>query len=615
MLNSWLEKFGMHAQVRSGLIVSGNTLDLHFNRHDKLMPFNEVLKDALLYLHEWSNAQTGFNHVVFYSLALGIQGVDLKTWEQIQGTRSANETTYDMGGVQEQTPSPTNAPIKVPEGEFFEVVAKTILSKKEGQKIAFVIDWSNYLFGPVNALNAQERQLLQTIGTTLRDAQTQSQHLLIFVVPAQNVLPPSLYLNNATITQIDVPGPHAKEREEAILAHKALFKVQQTLEPYSADLVEFGVQSEGLSLRDIQNLARLSRQQKNPLSVRALISLYKIGKKDSPWEKLDHKRLQEVKATLQKRLKGQDHAILAVDKILKRAYTGLSGLQHSSKAKSPKGVLFLVGPTGVGKTELARSLAEFLFGEEEACIRFDMSEFNHEHGDQRLVGAPPGYVGFEEGGQLTNAVQKRPFCLLLFDEIEKAHPKILDKFLQILEDGRLTDGKGQTVQFMDTFIVFTSNIGAAEIAKETDLNDPTIDHAKIQDQFKEKVRAHFNQELKRPELLGRIGEANIIPFNFIQDMEIFKDIVRIKLNPLEERLKEKWGIKEMSFVDQDKALDTLCGFVDRGHGGRGVLNVLTKHLMDPLADFLFAYATDERSLKGRTIQVVQAGKAFDFDLL
>ncbi|EFX41662.1 AAA-2 domain-containing ATPase [Helicobacter suis HS5] len=281
--------------------------------------------------------------------------------------------------------------MKVPEEEFFEVVAKTLTSEKQNQKIAFVIDWSNYLFGPANALTAQERRLLQTIGTSLRDAQkARSQHLLVFIMPTQNVLPPSLYLNNAAIAQVPIPYPSAKEREEAILANKTVFKVQQDLEPNSADLVEFGVQSDGLSLKDIQNLAYLSSQQKEILSVRALISLYKFGKKDSPWEKLDHKRLQEVKTTLQKRLKGQDHAIDAVEKILKRAYTGLSGLQHSSKAKSPKGVLFLVGPTGVGKTELARSLAEFLFGEEEACIRFDMSEFNHEHADQRLLGAPPG---------------------------------------------------------------------------------------------------------------------------------------------------------------------------------------------------------------------------------
>ena len=265
-----------------------------------------------------------------------------------------------------------------------------------------------------------------------------------------------------------------------------------------------------------------------------------------------------------------------------------------------------MGPTGVGKTELAKALAEFLFGDEEACIRFDMSEFNHEHADQRLVGAPPGYVGYEQGGQLTNAVKSRPFSLLLFDEIEKAHPRILDKFLQILEDGRLTDGKGETISFSDTFIVFTSNIGASDIVPSSPEN--------VAEQFKIAVQTHFKKELKRPELLGRIGEANIIPFNFMEDDNILKNIARAKLKPLENRLIEKWKINSFVFDNEDKALQTLVDKVNRQHGGRGVLNVLTKELFDPLADFLFTHVQHAEQLKNRTIRVIQAGKSFDFDI-
>lgn len=261
----------------------------------------------------------------------------------------------------------------------------------------------------------------------------------------------------------------------------------------------------------------------------------------------------------------------------------------------------------MGKTELAKALAQFLFGDEEACQRFDMSEFNHEHADQRLVGAPPGYVGYEEGGQLTNAVKKRPFSLLLFDEIEKAHPRILDKFLQILEDGRLTDGKGDTVQFSDTVIVFTSNIGAAKIR---------ADNLDVKAAFIEQVRSHFVNELNRPELLGRIGEGNIIPFNFMINDDFLIQIARSKLEPLRYRLNEKWGLTGMHFDDETKALKSIIDKVDRSSGGRGVLNALTSHLFDPLAKYLFEDIGSPERSQGRAIKVIQPGSRplFDFDL-
>ncbi len=252
-------------------------------------------------------------------------------------------------------------------------------------------------------------------------------------------------------------------------------------------------------------------------------------------------------------------------------------------------------------------MAQFLFGDEEACLRFDMSEFNHEHADQRLVGAPPGYVGFEEGGQLTNAVKQRPFSVVLFDEIEKAHPRILDKFLQILEDGRLTDGKGVTVSFSETILVFTSNIGAAEV---------NPDEKDVRSVFVEKVRSHFVKELKRPELLGRIGESNIVPFNFMSSDAFLIQIARTKLQPLRNRLMEKWKVKDLRFEDEEKALTAIITKVDRSAGGRGVPNALMNYLFDPLSNFLFNEVRSPEKTKGRIIKIVQAGSTchFDFEL-
>jgi ATP-dependent Clp protease ATP-binding subunit ClpA len=147
--------------------------------------------------------------------------------------------------------------------------------------------------------------------------------------------------------------------------------------------------------------------------------------------------------------------------ILKRTSIGLTGAQSRGLSARPRGVLFFAGPTGVGKTEMAKSIAEIVFGDESAYLRFDMSEFSAEHSGDRLIGAPPGYVGYDQGGELTNAMREQPFRVVLFDEIEKAHNRILDKFLQVLEDGRLTDGRGDTVYFSESLIIFTSNAGVS----------------------------------------------------------------------------------------------------------------------------------------------------------
>ena len=202
--------------------------------------------------------------------------------------------------------------------------------------------------------------------------------------------------------------------------------------------------------------------------------------------------------------------------------------------------MFFAGPSGVGKTYLAKKLAEFLFGSEEAFIRFDMSEFKEEHTVSKLLGSPPGYVGFEQGGILTNSVRARPFSVVLFDEVEKAHPKILDVFLQILDDGRLSDSQGQTVYFTETLLVFTSNIGT----RTTDCRGRAIDErqrldeiladeqltaaackAKVREHFIAAVQSFFIHEISRPELLNRLGN-NILPFNYIQAPEIQAKIVR-----------------------------------------------------------------------------------------
>jgi ATP-dependent Clp protease ATP-binding subunit ClpA len=210
-----------------------------------------------------------------------------------------------------------------------------------------------------------------------------------------------------------------------------------------------------------------------------------------------------------------------------------------------------------------------------------------------LIGAPPGYVGYEAGGQLTNAVMAKPFCVLLFDEIEKAHGRILDKFLQILEDGRLTDSKGQTVYFSETIIIFTSNIGASngEIS-------PDMDKKIVRQAFINEVKNHFMNTLKRPELLNRIGD-NIVPFNFINDKFVFVKIAMGKLRPIVEFMKERYQCT-LKFENEEQIFESIAAQTDARNGGRGLLNIIESSIVNKLSDFVFEHSDE---MQGRVIVV------------
>ena len=598
----WLERFNRECGIKSAVILFGNTTDIMCNQLEGGL-YMPVIHTMIRNLKRNQFKITKWDRV---------DGIDNELSDPIMQNsiaETASENAYDMGMDGDAFGNDVSANYKEPE-EFFPYMLEQIRSSRESR--AYILDYSDYLFGSANSLSEKEREYLATLGKALEKSRsydlldTASKGSIVIIVTQNSAtIPPAFYLNNPMVSLVNIPLPGRNEREQYINANMSSLRVSPDISNDKSRRDDFVDALDGFTLREIMQLMQLSRQmQEERMSCEKLINLYKYGEKVSPWEELSKDKLEQVEERLKERVKGQDLAVSKVKDVLIRAYTGFSGLQHSAKQKKPKGTLFFVGPTGVGKTELAKSLAEFVFGDENACIRFDMSEYNHEHSDQRLVGAPPGYVGYEAGGQLTNAVKEKPFCVLLFDEIEKAHGKILDKFLQILEDGRLTDGKGETVYFSETIIIFTSNIGASKV--QTGLTT-----AETSRQFIAEVKKHFVETLGRPELLNRIGD-NIVAFNFIDDPTVFTQIARIKFQTVKDFVRERYHA-ELVFQDEEKAFLAIANKAGIANGGRGLLNIMESVIINPLSEFIF---NKSDMLYNRRIVISSIGNkaVFDFDL-
>lgn len=469
-----------------------------------------------------------------------------------------------------------------------------------GMGVVFVLKFASRL----ETFDQEDTMFLNLMqATTAFQTNSMFTNSLVMVVDKYNDIPAWYYVNNPNIHTISIDMPNRAARR------LYLKNVGQHLTPFSTlgqDTYDVGMrfvaETEGMRLFEIKQILQLAyKKGLKPDDIDLAFRMYKYGVIDNPWETLENDILVHINQTLEKRVKGQNEALKKVKNVVTRAVKGLSGLQHSASSHKPKGILFMAGPTGVGKTETAKALAEAIFGDENACIRFDMSEYRLEQSDQKLFGAPPGYVGYEGGGQLTNAIKNHPFSVLLFDEIEKASPTILDKFLQILEDGRMTDNQGETVYFGETLIIFTSNIGLTkEVADPGDFlgttrrRVPTIEIADPEKEdskeFREKVtrtladgvHAYFNN-IGRPELLNRIGEDNIVVFQFI-NVHDAEAICQYKLEKICDSIMQQKNIH----IRTEEALEWLKhkAVLERANGGRGVGNMLEREFLNPLASFI-----------------------------
>lgn len=593
-LPKWHQEIDRFKSFKTTFILDGNVFDLHsYPNHLEDGSVRYDLLNLDLYLFKYLQSQ-GYEMIIYYNHIDGFHNVfDPEQLAQFLNSLDIKQTkasTHYQATLHKATEH-----------------IRDMLEKREMPTAIVMNLASNYVLSPDDLseeeMQSYSRLFLSTLKPTQMKKEDKLLQNLMFMVPSKtNDVPAWFYLDNPYVKTVHLGMPDKETRRRFIDTQISFFPnsehlSEEELDKYKETFVDL---TDGMKNIELTGLRRLCTEADIPINqISDAITLFKYGIKDNPWSDIDEDKLSHAKEYIESRLKGQNEAVTQTLDIIKRAVSGMSGLQHSSSSSKPKGILFFAGPTGTGKTELAKTLSALLFGDESACIRFDMSEFQQSHSDQKLLGAPPGYVGYEGGGQLTNAIKERPFSILLFDEIEKAHPSILDKFLQILEDGRMTDGQGETVYFSESIIIFTSNLGIYQM-DETGKRVPhvTIDmgYKEIEDKIIGGIKEYFTSDLGRPEILNRIGN-NIVVFDFIRE-EVAELILQGQLEKVIETMKEtKQLALTISSDVKEKLLEKSLGNLE--NGGRGIGNIVEKYFINPLARFLF----DERVRTQATITI------------
>ncbi len=617
----WHRELEIFSRIKPIVILEGNVLDRYVYPVDSAcgVPKGTIMSGLSAYLNTFLT-DCGTDIVVEYDSIRGFRNIGRPSGEETPLSRFAGISGANIqNGVID---APFAAPRNGIEGTAPAIIARA-LEQHESSVCVIMNFASRYITGPqhnpiedVNAFTLLQQAGLSSTNYRKRitgpdgkisQENRDSLNSVFIIVNKLNDLPSWFFLDNPAVKVINISTPRREERETFIKGgnnFSSFFDRQIYNEeigfyqqPENQHLLEelqnkFIGATDQFSFTDINSLRLLCKNEKLHLKeLPSVVDLFKFGLKDNPWNAIDRTQVANAFEILQRRVKGQDLALKKTVDVIKRAVTGMASLQHSSNSH-PKGVLFFAGPTGTGKTELAKSMAELIFGDEKNFIRFDMSEFSQSHSDQRLLGAPPGYVGYEAGGQLTNAVRNNPFSIILFDEIEKAHPLILDKFLQILEDGRMTDGQGKTVYFSEAVIIFTSNLGISQeiqdpatgMVQRKQVVTPELDYEEVQQKVMEGIERYFKEKISRPEILNRIGE-NIVIFDFIRP-QVAELILNSQIKKIISRVSEEKKIRiEISDKAREHLLEAAKGNLE--NGGRGIGNVVESHLINPLSRALF----------------------------
>ena len=586
-LCKWHQELNHFIDIKTTFILEGNIYDLNPYPSDAgdNIRWDMVMLDNYIFKYLKSK---GYETIVFYNHIDGFynefEPEHLQSFLDISGggTVSRGETTY-----------------KVSISQAADIIRRANQNREHLVAVVLMMA-SRYVLSADNVSESERDFYTKLMLTGLRKTQVKtengfSNNIMIFICDKANDIPVWFYIDNPLVKTLTITNPDSQTRKMFIDTQIKFFTdntqySDDVLNGYKEQFVDL---TDGFKNLELNALKILCKNEGISIeNIKDAINLYKYGIKENPWADIPHDVLDEAESFIRTRVKGQDHAVCHTLDIIKRAASNLAGLQHSSGSK-PKGILFFAGPTGTGKTELAKTIAQLLFGDENACIRFDMSEYQQSHSDQKLLGAPPGYVGYESGGQLTNAIKEKPFSIILFDEIEKAHPSIFDKFLQILEDGRMTDGKGETVYFSECIIIFTSNLGIYDVDqfgnKKLSIT-PDISFEELSERLISSIQDYFKVQLGRPEILNRIGE-NFVVFDFIR-----KDVADEILSSQIEKIKK--NIKDLKEIDVDVSENVRKWLSDKSfsnieNGGRGIGNIVEKYFINPLARYIFDNAINE----------------------
>ena len=590
--SKWHQEMEIFRRIKPCLILEGNILDSYIYPEEGAIPKGTIVR-LPAYLHYYLK-DLGYENIVMFDDIRGFYNTCEDGY--IQRFATLVRARLENGGIHAEFRGKAS-------NSATRLIASALMQKET--PTAVILDFaSRYISDPAGLQQSEIEgfTVLQQASLDAGEVRTENgtlKNLVILLVNKINDVPAWFYLGNPNVKPILLRTPSKEERYQMVKGSN--FQSFFSARVYREDRPEYDAHPEelekiqdrfialtdGFSFTEMNGLRRLCKNQNIRIrEMCSVIDLYKFGIRENPWNKLDVKDFRNADKEFERRVKGQPVALMQTLDVVKRAMTGLSDIASSTHGK-PKGVLFFAGPTGTGKTEMAKTLAEKLFGDESACIRFDMSEFSQSHSDQRLLGAPPGYVGYEAGGQLTNAVKNNPFCILLFDEIEKAHPSILDKFLQILEDGRMTDGKGETVYFSEAIIIFTSNLGIYEqtgTGERVQLISSEMPYEEIKKQVRHGIENYFKTQLGRPEILNRIGE-NIVVFDFIRP-EVAERILRARIEKIISNLRTE---KKIELTVSEKAYKVLLArAVDNlENGGRGIGNIVESMFVNPLSRYLF----------------------------